>query len=326
MYWLRIVGGSLFVAGVVMLAVNVFMTWRNRPDKYEPRTATAAPLKPVAKSAPTKSRLPATATPIAHTIDRFSQMRWHRVWERLPVTFTVITLGGIGIGSLAEAIPMFLIQSNVPTIKTVEPYTPLELTGRDIYVAEGCYNCHSQMIRPIFAETERYGEFSKPGESVYDRPFQWGSRRIGPDLAREGGLRSHFWHYTHFRNPRDTNANSIMPSYPWLLEQDVDFDEIQGRVNAMAMLGTPYGELIKDDNAVLHARHQARTIAEELEAQGGPAAADSENKKVVAMIAYLQRLGTDIFKDPADVGTVLALPNPESTTVTVSTEAPDASE
>ncbi len=122
-------------------------------------------------------------------------MNWHRRWERLPIRFTVLTTLAVVVASLFEIIPTFLIRSNVPTIATVKPYTPLELAGRDIYVSEGCYNCHSQMIRPMVAETKRYGEYSKPGEFIYDRPFQWGSRRIGPDLAREGGKQSSFWHW-----------------------------------------------------------------------------------------------------------------------------------
>ncbi len=307
-YWLRVVGGLLYVSGVVLLAVNFFKTWTTRPKNYETRGGKAAPLKPTYKDQRAVSRLPADMPPSAHAVDRFRQARWHRRWERLPIFFTVLTLVGVAIGSLAEAIPMFLIQSNVPTISTVEPYTPLEVAGRDIYVAEGCYNCHSQMIRPILSETERYRDFSKPGESIYDRPFQWGSRRIGPDLAREGGLRSHQWHYTHFRNPRDVNENSIMPSYPWLLSQQIRFDEIQSRVDALAMLGTPYGELVTDGNAVIHARHQAQLVAAQLESQGGPAASETQDKKVIALIAYLQRLGTDIYKDPADVGKALAMP------------------
>ena len=160
----------------------------------------------------------------------------------------------------------------------------------------------------MLAETERYGEFSKPGESVYDRPFQWGSRRIGPDLAREGGLRSHQWHYRHFKNPRDINENSLMPSYPWLLEQEIAFDEIQGRVDAMAMLGTPYGDLVVEGNAVLHARDQAARIASELEVQQGPPAAETQDKKVIALIAYIQRLGTDIYRDP-DAPSPLEMPS-----------------
>ena len=309
LYWIRVLGGSLFVLGVIMLAVNAFMTWRQRPDTYEPSTAQAAPLSKTYADSKAVSRLPASFPPAAHKIDRLKQAKWHRRWERLPVFFTILTIVAVAIGSLAEAIPMFLIKSNVATIDSVAPYTPLELAGRDIYVAEGCYNCHSQMVRPMIFETERYGEYSKAGEFIYDRPFQWGSRRIGPDLAREGGLRSHSWHYRHFRDPREINDNSLMPSYPWLITQDLRFDEIQSRVDAMAMLGAPYGELVVDGNATIHARAQASKIARELEAQQGPPASETENKKIIALIAYMQRIGTDIYREP---GAPSPLDMPES--------------
>ena len=182
----------------------------------------------------------------------------------------------------------------MPTIASVQPYTPLELAGRDIYIAEGCYNCHSQMIRPIFAETKRYGEYSKPGEFVYDHPFQWGSRRIGPDLQREGGKQSSFWHYAHFENPQLYQKGSVMPVYKHLINQDLNFQEIEARVHSMAMLGVPYGEAVT--NSIDMARAQAAQVAQEIrdQASGYELVDDLENKKVVALIAYLQRLGTDI--------------------------------
>jgi len=180
----------------------------------------------------------------------------------------------------------------VPTIAAVKPYTPLELYGRDIYVAEGCYNCHSQMIRPIRAETERYGEYSKPGEFIYDRPFQWGSRRIGPDLARIGGKYPHLWHVRHMDDPTSTTEGSIMPSYSWLLRDQTEFSVIQSRVDVMAMLGVPYGDAINSAESM--ARTQAKSIASEIAEQGGPK--DLADKKIVALLAYLQRLGTDIKK------------------------------
>jgi cytochrome c oxidase cbb3-type subunit I/II len=208
--------------------------------------------------------------------------------------FTVWVVAAVAVASLFEIIPTFLVRSNVPSIASVQPYTPLELVGRDIYVGEGCYNCHSQMVRPIRAETERYGEYSKPGEFVYDRPFQWGSRRIGPDLHRLGGKYPHLWHVRHMDDPRSTTPQSIMPKYPWLLSDDLDFSTVQPRVDAMALLGVPYGK------AVMHAepmaREQARNIAAEIHAQGGPSGLDG--KKIVALVAYLQRLGTDIKKTP----------------------------
>jgi len=301
LYWIRVVGGTLFVAGVVFLCINLFMTWRGRPAQYEEVVHEAPALrKDFAGKDPKATSRMVDGTMLGDALDRFAQLTWHRRWERLPVRFTILVVVGISIGSLAEALPTFLISSNVPTIASVQPYTPLELAGRDIYVAEGCYNCHSQMIRPIFAETERYGEYSKPGEFVYDHPFQWGSRRIGPDLAREGGVNSHFWHYTHFENPRSTNPNSVMPAYGWLIEKDLRFEDIQGRVDAMAMLGVPYGSLLEDGAAVEHARAQAQEIATILieQAQGSPVVDGVEKKRIIALIAYIQRLGTDIYADP----------------------------
>ncbi|MEQ8850184.1 MAG: cytochrome-c oxidase, cbb3-type subunit I [Phycisphaerales bacterium] len=299
MYWIRMVGGILYLAGALIGAWNVFKTWSNRPKKYEEVVHQAAPLAkdpPVYQQA--ESRLSAVID-LGHAGDRFLQARWHRRLEGMPIKFTIAVIVGIGAGSLIEAIPMFLVRSNVPTISTVEPYTPLELTGRDVYIAEGCYNCHSQMIRPFYWETKRYGEYSKPGEFVYDHPFQWGSRRIGPDLAREGGRKSDLWHWLHFEDPRQVTPNSIMPRYTWLLEDEVNFEEIQGRVDAMAMLGVPYGEALLEGAAPAMAREQAAAIAANLEAQGGPPAEQTQNTKAIALIAYLQRLGTDIFKDPA---------------------------
>jgi cytochrome c oxidase cbb3-type subunit I/II len=172
----------------------------------------------------------------------------------------------------------------------VKPYTPLELAGRDIYIREGCFNCHSQMIRPLRYETERYGEYSKPGESVYDHPFLWGSRRIGPDLAREGGKYPDLWHLRHFEDPRSISPKSIMPPYAFLAKDDLDFDVIQKRVDAMAMLGVPYGDAV--NRAPAMAREQAARIAASLAQAGGPA--NLQGKEVVALIAYIQRLGRDI--------------------------------
>jgi cytochrome c oxidase cbb3-type subunit I/II len=198
----------------------------------------------------------------------------------------------VAIASLFEIIPTFLIRSNVPTIASVKPYTPLELVGRDIYIREGCFNCHSQMIRPFRHETERFGEYSKPGEFVYDHPFLWGSRRIGPDLAREGGKYPDLWHVRHMEDPRSITAKSIMPSYKQMLTNDLDFGVIQSRVDAMAMLGVPYGDAVKPGVARAMAEQQAKTIAAGIEQQGGPKGL--ETKEIIAITAYLQRLGRDI--------------------------------
>jgi cytochrome c oxidase cbb3-type subunit I/II len=182
----------------------------------------------------------------------------------------------------------------VPSIASVKPYTPLELAGRDIYIREGCFNCHSQMIRPFRHETERYGEYSKPGESVYEHPFLWGSRRIGPDLAREGGKYPDLWHVRHMEDPRSITAKSIMPSYAHLLRRPLDFAVIEKRVDAMAMLGVPYGDAVKPGVAPEMARQQARQVAASIASQGGPKGL--EDREIVAMVAYLQRLGQDIKK------------------------------
>ena len=206
--------------------------------------------------------------------------------------FTVATIGAVVIASLLEIIPTFLIRSNVPTIASVKPYTPLELAGRDLYIREGCFNCHSQMVRPFRHETERFGEYSKPGEFVYDHPFLWGSRRIGPDLAREGGKYPDLWHVRHMQDPRSITAKSIMPAYPQMLTKDLDYGVIQSRVDAMAMLGVPYGDAVKPGVARAMAESQAKTIADRIAQQGGPAGL--ERKEIIALTAYLQRLGTDI--------------------------------
>lgn len=302
MYWVRAAGGTLYLAGAVLLAVNFIMTWRNRPAVYEEPVHEAPALSPRYEDPEEHPRSRLTSnTALGHRGDVFLQGGWHRRWERLPLRFTVWTIAAVSVASLMEIIPTFLIRSNVPTISSVKPYTPLELAGRDIYIAEGCYNCHSQMIRPIWAETVRYGEYSKPGEFVYDHPFQWGSRRIGPDLAREGGKQSHDWHVRHLENPRQLVAQSTMPTYAHLLEQELDFESIQRRVNVMAMLGVPYGDAVK--RAPEMAREQAARIAAELEQQGGyPGLQD---KKVIALVAYLQRLGTDLSAGagaPAEAG------------------------
>ncbi|MEO8000196.1 MAG: cytochrome-c oxidase, cbb3-type subunit II, partial [Gemmatimonadaceae bacterium] len=283
MYWMRAVGGSLYLTGMFIFGWNILMTWKRRPAVYEVPVVEAAPLtrKYVA---PVETLVPEGAWAT------FKHAAWHRKWERMPVLFSVLTLVAVVVASLFEILPTFLIKSNVPTIASVKPYTPLELAGRDVYIAEGCFNCHSQMIRPFRYETERFGEYSKPGESVYDHPFLWGSRRIGPDLAREGGKYPDLWHVRHFENPRVITAKSIMPSYAQFLTEPVDFAGIQKRVDAMVMLGVPYGEAVNSAEAM--ARVQAKSIAAAIVSQGGPSGL--EDKKIVAIVAYMQRLGRDI--------------------------------
>jgi cytochrome c oxidase cbb3-type subunit I/II len=221
------------------------------------------------------------------------------------------------IGGAAEIIPMYLVKSNIPTIESVKPYTPLELEGRDVYIAEGCVQCHSQMVRPFRSETERYGEYSKAGEFVYDHPFLWGSRRTGPDLARSGVVTGKMykidsWHYNHMMNPQGMNAQSIMPPYPWLAEKDVDLSLTPKKIRVMQTLGVPYPEGY-DEQSVEDLMKQATEISDGLKASGINI---EPQKEMVALIAYLQRLGKDISESSADAGTeipaetTLGLPMP----------------
>jgi cytochrome c oxidase cbb3-type subunit I/II len=191
MYWGRAIGGMLFLAGMFMLTYNVVRTMMGAP-------------KPVDEEAMVPDSLPSHSAPPKY---------WHAVLEGKPMLLTTLTVVVIAIGGIVEMVPVFLIESNVPTISAVKPYTPLELEGRDIYVREGCYNCHSQMIRPFRDEVARYGDYSKPGEFIYDRPFQWGSKRTGPDLHRVGGKYSNLWHLRHMDDPRLTTPGSLMPAF-----------------------------------------------------------------------------------------------------------------
>jgi cytochrome c oxidase cbb3-type subunit I/II len=186
--------------------------------------------------------------------------------------------------------PTFTIKSNIPTIASVKPYTPLELQGRDVYIREGCVNCHSQMIRPFRSETERYGEYSKAGEFVYDHPFLWGSKRTGPDLQREGGKYGNAWHYNHLYDPQTMSPGSIMPPYEWLAEQKLDTTTTRSKINAMRTLGVPY-ETGYEHKANAALEEQAKAIAADLQQNNIKVKSD---KEIIAIIAYLQRLGTDI--------------------------------
>ncbi len=285
MYLVRALGGLMYLTGTLLFGYNLYRTWKARPARYAETEQQAPALVAEAIAEPRR------APPGESKLMSFLRARWHRTWEGLPVTFSVMAAVAVIVASLFEILPTFLIRANVPTIASVQPYTPLELYGRDLYVREGCYNCHSQMVRPFIDETVRYGEYSKPGEFVYDHPFQWGSRRIGPDLHREGGKRSHVWHVHHFRDPRSISEDSVMPTYPHLLEDATDYGVIQDRVDAMVTLGVPYAAAARESAATL-ARDQAQRIGAEIAVQGGPA--DLADREVVALIAYLQRLGTDI--------------------------------
>jgi cytochrome c oxidase cbb3-type subunit I/II len=301
MYIVRLIGGSLYLVGICVGGFNLFMTWKQRPAQYEVPVYEAYALVHEDELPDYSEIEDANTQPsLGVVVRRFVSMRWHRVWEGKGLLFTVLVVVAVASASLFEIIPTFLIKSNVPTIASVKPYSPLELYGRDIYLSEGCYNCHSQMVRPFRAEVMRYpfpsdptdqNSYSKPGEFVYDHPFQWGSRRIGPDLHRVGGKYNHLWHVNHMMSPPSTTPNSVMPAYPWLFEDDIKWDVIQPRVDAMAMLGVPYGEAVLAGGAPALARTQAKLIGAEIRELGGD---DLAEKDIVALIAYLQRLGTDI--------------------------------
>lgn len=320
LWWLRVVGGALFIAGLVMLVVNYVMTWRSRPAVYDapvyawPRLESSQDPAEAASDAPIEDPLAgAPVLGLGRRLGQASHLRWHRRWERHPLRFSLLVLLLVVVASMIGMAPMFLIRGNLPTVTGtgIEPYTPLELAGREIYLAEGCINCHSQMVRPLVAETQRYGDYSKAVEYVYDRPVQWGTRRVGPDLAREGSTRSSLWHWLHLEDPRDEFASpgSVMPSFAHLLGAKLDFDKLTERVEAAHSLGAPYDRELSEAAAM--AREQAERVAADIVSQGGPVERVLPggerimvmDTQAVALIAYLQRLGTDRFRPPADEGT-----------------------
>ncbi len=276
MYAIRAFGGGIYVLGFLLLIFNIIKTVQSGYlVKDEP--VEAPPLIP-------------------QSAIKQPNETWHSFLERRPIRFLAFATIAILIGGMFEIIPTYLVKSNIPTISNVLPYTPLELQGRDIYVKEGCYNCHSQMIRPFRSETERYGEYSKAGEFVYDHPFQFGSKRTGPDLAREGVMtgkiyKPNSWHYNHFIDPQKMNEESIMPKYPWLAEKDIDMESTPAKIRAMKKLGVPY-----PDNYELEANDDLEEQAEEIAQNLREAGIETEsNKEIIALIAYMQRLGTDIM-------------------------------
>jgi len=204
--------------------------------------------------------------------------------------FMVLSLIVILIGGMIEMMPTFTIESNIPTIASVKPYSPLELQGRDLYIREGCVNCHTQTVRPFRSETERYGEYSKAGEYVYDHPFLWGSKRTGPDLHRVGEKYTNAWHYNHMLDPTSMSPGSIMPPYPWLISQQLDITTTEAKIRAMQTLGVPYSANF-DKEANVKLMEQADLISADLKQNNINVKSD---KEIIALIAYLQRLGTDI--------------------------------
>jgi cytochrome c oxidase cbb3-type subunit I/II len=276
MHRLRAVGGSLYIIGAFIMAYNL---WRTaRAGQFVREVEVQVP--PLDRS----SHLTGNQDPWKH--------RW---LEAKPLTLSVLALVTILIGGLVEIVPMYLIKENVPTIASVKPYTPLEVMGRDIYIREGCVGCHSQMVRPFRSETERYGEYSKAGEFVYDHPFLWGSKRTGPDLHRVGGKYPDAWHYNHLDDPTSTSPGSIMPRYPWLLTQKIETNSLNARIAALRKTGVPYPQGY-ETKALADLNEQAGKIVANL--QGGSIKTEPD-REIVALIAYLQRLGTDIKAVPA---------------------------
>lgn len=219
--------------------------------------------------------------------DSNAPYHWHRRLEGNLGTFAVLTTVVILIGALVEIVPMFTVSAGPQQLAGITPYTPLEQAGRDIYVREGCYTCHSQMVRPTRAEQLRYGDWSRAGEYAFDHPFQLGSRRLGPDLQRVGGKYPDAWHYEHMRNPRSTSPGSVMPTYPWLYEQKYDAADITASVKALRTVGVPYSDA--DVSGVAEqVKTQSAAIVQQLAGQGIKAEPDHE---IIALIAYLQRLG-----------------------------------
>ena len=286
MYWMRAIGGTLYLIGIIVLVFNIIKTVKQGAS-MEDESAEAQALADISPN-------------------RLKGEKWHSWLERKPVRFMVYTTIAILIGGLIQILPTILVKSNIPTIAAVKPYTPLELQGRDLYIREGCVGCHSQMIRPFRSEVERYGDYSKSGEYVYDHPFLWGSKRTGPDLHREGvpgkpfnGGRDDVWHFNHMYDPQSISPGSIMPRYQWLIKNQLDNSTLQTKMEVMATLGVPYS---KEEiaNALKSSDAQATKIETKLlanqeiqKAFGKETAVPLKDREIIALIAYLQRLGTD---------------------------------
>jgi cytochrome c oxidase cbb3-type subunit I/II len=296
MYWMRAIGGTMYIIGMLILVYNIIKTVKSG-SKVTDDLAEAPALEKVGKR-------------------RTAKEGYHTWLERRPVKFTLYATIAILIGGMVQIIPSLMVDDYIPQISSVKPYTPLELEGRDLYIREGCVSCHSQMIRPFRSEVERYGEYSKAGEYVYDHPFLWGSKRTGPDLLRIGGKYSDNWHLNHFYDPQSTSSGSIMPSYKWLINNKHDRSNVKAKMSAMVSLGVPYSE--EDiDRADEWMNEQASQIEQNLyndpdfvaayeadkeySEENGLEFVEMKDREVVAMIAYLQRLGTDIKVKEADL-------------------------
>lgn len=290
MYAMRAIGGTLYLIGMLVMVYNTYKTVRNG-NAVEDELAEAPALTKIAPY-------------------RLKGEKFHGWLERKPIQLTVMATIAILIGGVIQIVPTIVVKSNIPTISSVKPYTPLELEGRDLYIREGCVGCHSQMIRPFRSEVARYGEYSKSGEYVYDHPFLWGSKRTGPDLMRVGGKYNDNWHFNHLWDPQSTSSGSIMPGYKWLFDnKEMDYSQIETKMSAMQTLGVPYtDDEIK--NAKVSIAKQSEGIEKNLKndpdfvksyieseknaKMKGEKFVAMRDREIVALIAYLQRLGTDI--------------------------------
>ena len=270
MYHIRAIGGVFVLAGFILMLINFFKTIKSSPKDQSVEVFQAPPLKK----------------------DGINKEKGHRRLEGLPAIFTVLSIVAILVGSAIEILPSFMANDFVEKNPKVKPYSPLELAGRDIYISEGCYLCHSQMIRKSAMEVLRYGKVSEASEFVYDRPFQWGSRRIGPDLARVGGKYPDLWHFRHMVDPRAITPKSIMPSYPWLTRKNIDYKVILKKMRVMKSLGVPYSKE-EINESVRNAKKQAKKIITVLNDEG-KIPLSMKDKEIIALIAYLQRIGTDL--------------------------------
>ena len=290
MYWMRAIGGTLYLIGMIVLIYNIIKTVK-----------AGSPIEDELAEAPELTKL---------SKGRLKGEKFHPWLERRPIQLTLLATVAILIGGIIQIVPTIMVKSNIPTIAAVKPYTPLELEGRDLYIREGCVGCHSQMIRPFRSEVVRYGEYSKSGEYVYDHPFLWGSKRTGPDLHREGGKYNNNWHFNHFWNPQSISPGSIMPGYKWLYDNaPMDYSNTETKMKAMQTLGVPYTDA-EIANAKQSIEKQAADIEKSLyndpdfvksyDASKAKAAAKGEkfvpmkDREIVALIGYIQRLGTDI--------------------------------
>ncbi len=338
MMWARFLGGTLFLAGWVLLAWNIWKTMRSGQavngviEVHEEQAVEELSIRRSFINAPFLYSAAIIVLSLVwafagHTVSLFALLMlalvcilafvhlqvggrtWGQWYDQLLCSwfpFTILVFLAVAVGGVVQIVPLVTVdRDQVVEDRLQVPYTPLELAGRDIYVREGCYNCHSQMIRPFVGEVLRYGDYSRLGESIYDHPYQWGSKRTGPDLARVGGKYNHAWHFRHMEDPRSTSPDSNMPSYPWLLTAAADASALPSKIRVQRMLGVPYPEM-SDEEIAARFNEQAKRIAAELASPGQDILVEPD-REIVALIAYLQQLGKS---EPHVPGTATAAATP----------------